>query len=385
MSLLRRLNREAPAEATERQLPSAFGLSHYMHGIITAGASVSPLSVQSIETALKHSVVWRCSMKNAATLASFPVHTHRGRQVVSDPRIVADPAGDGSLRSSWVFAAVLSMYLRGGANLWMGDSPEAATRPQAAPLLHPDRVDWSDKKGWTVDGKQVDLWPLGPLLHIPMYTLPGSPKGLNPLQFAARSLFPGMAAQEFGANFFRDGAHPTAIISPESDPGKDGAEALKARVMESVSGTNREPIILPQSVKWTQMQVNPEDSQFIDLMKLSDEQVCRYMGTPPEEIGIAPSGASQTYANREQRKQDYLQELQFPMRQLEGGWSSLIARPQQVRLNPDGLLRTSLKERYESYKLAAEINSLTGETFLDVDEMRDLEDREPLTDGGDDA
>ena len=378
MSLLRRIHTAEVVE--ERALPTPFGLTS-LAGFILGGSTVTQSSVSSIETALKHSVVWRCAMKNSATLASFPVHTYRGRQVVSDPRIVADPAGDGSLRSSWVFAASLSFYLRGGANLWLGESPEAAFRPQAAPLIHPDRVDWDAKRGWLVDNKPVDHWPLGPLYHIPMYTLPGSPKGLNPLQYAARSLFPGMAAAEFGANFFRDGAHPTSIIAPEKDPGADGAKLLKERVMEAVSGTNREPIVVPQSIKWTQMQVNPEDSQFIELMKLTDEQVCRYMGTPPEEIGIAPSGASMTYANREQRKQDYLQELLFPKGQIEGGWSALIARPQNVKLNPDGLLRTSLKERYESYKLAAEINTMTGETFLDVDEMRDLEDREPIDNG----
>ena len=85
-------------------------------------------------------------------------------------------------------------------------------------------------------------------------------------------------------------AHPTSIIAPERDPGTEGQKALKARVMEAVSGSNREPIVLPQSVKWTQMQVNPEDSQFIELMRLTDEQVCRYMGTPPEEVGIALAG-----------------------------------------------------------------------------------------------
>ena len=33
------------------------------------------------------------------------------------------------------------------------------------------------------------------------------------------------------------------------------------------------------------MQVNPEDSQFIELMRLTDEQVCRYMGTHPRRSG----------------------------------------------------------------------------------------------------
>ena len=125
------------------------------------------------------------------------------------------------------------------------------------------------------------------------------------------------------------------------------------------------------------MQVNPEDSQFIELMRLTDEQVCRYMGTPPEEVGIAPGGSSLTYANREQRKQDYLQELLMPMRRIEEAWSSLIARPQVVKLNPAGLLQADLLARYQSYKTAADINALTGEVFLSVAEMRELEDRPP--------
>jgi HK97 family phage portal protein len=345
--------------------------------------SVTQSSVQNVETALKSSIVWRCATHNAATLATFPVHTRRDRRVIDDPPVVADPAGDGSLRSSWVFAAAFSMYLSGGANLIVGPDDAAATRrPTTATLADPGRVTWDCKHGWKLDGDPVDIWPLGPLLHIPMYTMPGCPKGLNPLQYAAKSLFPGMAAQEFGGNFFRDGGHPTAIVSPGTDPGPEAAIALKKRISEATSGTNREPLILPQNIKWTQMQVNPDDSQFIELMKLSDEQVCRYMGTPPEEVGIAPSGASLTYANREQRKQDYLQELLFPKGQIEGGWSRLVPDALRVTLNPDGLLRADLAARYTSYRIAAQIKQLTGETFLSVDEMRELEERLPLPSEG---
>ncbi len=348
---------------------------------VAGGGKVTKSSVKTIETALSSSVVWRCATKNAATLASFPVHAHSGRAKMDPaPQLVADPEGDAmTLPSTWVFGNFMSMYLRGGANWWITTEP-GTMRPKRAAAVHPDRVDWSTKDGWLLDGKPVDHWPVGQLMHVPMYTLPGSPKGLNPLQFAAKSLFPGMTAQEFGGNFFADGAHPTAIIAPDHDPGPDGAKALKARVMEATEGTNREPLVLPQSIKWTPLQINPDDSQFIELMKLSDEQVCRYMGTPPLEIGIAPSGSNTTYANREQNKQDYLQELLWPMRQLQTAWSSLLPDPVTVKLNPAGLLQADLKGRYESYKIAAEINKLTGEIFLDVDEMRELEEREPVAD-----
>jgi hypothetical protein len=99
---------------------------------------------------------------------------------------------------------------------------------------------------------------------------------------------------------------------------------------------------------------------------------------PPEEIGIAPSGSSLTYANREQRKQDYLQELLFPIRQLESAWSAWCPPGVSVRFNTDGLLRTNLKERYESYRIAAEIEEIAGEPLLTVAEMRELENRQPV-------
>jgi HK97 family phage portal protein len=338
-------------------------------------AAVSQSSVKSIETALGASVVWRAATKHAATLGAFPVHAYRdGARMLVAPSIVSTPSGDlGELQGSWVAAAVMSMFLRGGINVWLDSD-----RPTTAVLLHPDRVDWSQRSGWTVDGKPVGAWPVGNLFHVPLFTLPGSPKGLNPLQYAARSVYPGMAAQEFGGNYFRDGVHPTAVASVDGDPGEDGAKALKERIREATSGTSRDIVVLPRSVTWHQLQVSPSDSQFIEAMRLSDEQVARYMMIPPEELGLASSGASLTYANREQRKQDYLQELLFPIRQLESAWSLWCPPGVSVRFNADGLLRTSLKERYESYRIAAEVGDIVGEPLLTVAEMRELENRVPV-------
>lgn len=382
MALFR--GRHQPARQDAVRAQPAFTWDSYVR-LFGGGTSVTSTSVQSIDVALTNSVVWRCAMKNAATLCSFPVHTKSGKVTVDDPPIVANPAGDASLQSVWTFAAALSMYLRGGAYGLVGpDGLAARGAPRHVALIHPDRVDWSESKGWTVDGEQIDLWPLGPLWHCPMYVLPGSPKGLNPLAYARRSLFPGLAAQEFGANFFRDGAHPSALLSMGgATPDPVEAEALKHRIMNIASGTSREPILLPGDVKWQQMQVSPDDSQFIETMRMSDVQVCRFMGCPPEEVGIAPEGKGMTYANREQRKQDYLQELLMPMGRLEGSWSALLPDALRVKLSPAGLLQADLKARYESYKISADVFASTGEWIITPDEWRELEEREPIPSGGD--
>ena len=373
MSMFARRQRPAPVVRDESRAQPGLTIDQWIRMTGSGGSGVSQSSVSGIDTALTNSVVWRCAMKNAATVSSFPVHTYRDREVTIDPLIVSDPAPGDMEQDVWVFAAVLSMYLRGGAYGLAGPDMKAALgQPETLFLLHPDRVDWSESKGWTLDGDPIQQWPLGPLWQVPLHVLPGSPKGLNPLQYARRSLYPGMAAQAFGGNFFRDGAHPTSIIAPKTDPGPVGAQALKDRVVEATAGGNREPLVLPQDVQFHQLQVNPDDSQFIELMRLSDEQVCRYMGTPPEEIGISPSGSNVTYANREQRKQDYLQELLLPMRRLERGWTRMIPDALRVRLNPGGLLRADTLTRFQIYEIAKRNEILTD------DEIRELEDRPPL-------
>jgi phage portal protein BeeE len=57
---------------------------------------------------------------------------------------------------------------------------------------------------------------------------------------------------------------------------------------------------------------------------------------------------------------------------VEEALSSLLPRPQRVRANVSAVLRSDLSTRYESYQTALAAG------FLTVDEVRALEDLEPL-------
>jgi hypothetical protein len=88
-----------------------------------------------------------------------------------------------------------------------------------------------------------------------------------------------------------------------------------------------------------------------------------------------------TYANREQRNADFISFSLAPryLIPMEMALSQLAPRTDYVRHNVDALLRSDLAGRYESYKLAAEVSELMGAPLLDVDKMRRLEKRPPLT------
>jgi phage portal protein BeeE len=87
----------------------------------------------------------------------------------------------------------------------------------------------------------------------------------------------------------------------------------------------------------------------------------------------ADSGGSLTYANVEQRDLSLLKYAVGPwLVRLETALTDLVPRGQYVKFNAGGLLRTDLKTRYESYKLALEGGWLT------LPEIRELEERQPL-------
>jgi phage portal protein BeeE len=56
--------------------------------------------------------------------------------------------------------------------------------------------------------------------------------------------------------------------------------------------------------------------------------------------------------------------------------TQLLPRTQAAKFNAGGFVRATLRDRYEAHKLAIEAG------FLSVNEVRALEDRPPLQEGG---
>lgn len=375
MSLVRRIRRNR-GEIRASSFPAITSLEDLAR-VMGLGSTTSLTSAGTIDGALSAAAVWRSVNKIAGIVAQTPWHSRRGRKVVDpQPPLLIHPSVMFARPSVWRRTAVTSMLLGGGVTALVND-PEHPTKLELVP---PDDVDWTEQRGWTIVGTEYVEWPAGPLWHVPYMTLPGSPKGIGPLEYARRTTYASLAAKEFGGNFFRDGAHPTTVIAPKDDPGEDGAEELKRRFRRSISGTDRDPIVVPQAIEWHQIQINPEDSQFLDLMGFTGGEIAGFFGLMPEHIGYPVQGGSSVqYSNRENRQQDLLQDAVMPvLLPLEEGITEVLPRGQRLQFNVAGLLRADLKTRYESYKLAAEVQEKTGSPFLTADEMRELEDREPI-------
>lgn len=363
-----------PAEAEERFM-SVTSLDDLIR--VYGAGEASLASVQTIPGALTHPTVWRSVNKITGMIVQMPAHAYRdGERLPVLPQVVASPSPGMHTASGWRRAACMSLLLRGNVYAWV--STDDGGNPVRADLLHPSRVSYQDDTGvWFVDGRRVDVWPVGQLWHVPLMTQPGSPVGLNPIEYARKVTYAGLAAQEFGANFFRDGGHPTAILSPERDPGEDGARALKSKVMAATSGTTREPLVLPKSVGWTPIQVNPDDSQFIESQQFSGAQIAGFFGLDPSAVGLSAESKGMEYSNRENRQQDILQDAVMPVViPLEEGLSELVGV--DVKLSAEGLLRSDQAARFAAYEVSARVEQMTNRPILTNDEIRKLENRPVL-------
>ena len=327
------------------------------------------------DTAMRHSAVWGCVTRISQDVAMMPVDVVRyvngeRQEVNPTPQIIAAPSV-ATTPLDWRYQVVASWLTAGNAWGRVTATTASGAYPTRIELLSPSQVRTQvlgGKLTLFVDDVETDLWPLGDLWHVPAYTLPGHPLGLSPIAYHATTISIGLTAQKFGADFLADGGHPSALIQPENMPNEEQAKALKQRFLDLTRG-NREPVVLPSTTKYTPLQINPEESQFLDTMRYSAEDIIgRVYLEDPADYGLSAGGKSVTYANRSDADLARFKRRQFWVTKLQGALTDLIPRPQVARLNTSVALMMTAKERHELHQLR--LNSRT----TTINEVRTVED-----------
>jgi HK97 family phage portal protein len=208
--------------------------------------------------------------------------------------------------------------------------------------------------------------------------LPGHLRGVSPVEYARQIIGLGLGAQEQAARFFGQGAVIPGVIQTSGSLTKEQMREIRDQWLQSHGGTRRShlPVVLTGDAKYQGITMTQEQAQFLETRRYTDAQVAGQMfKVDPTMLGIPVEGSSLTYSNLEQRGTHLVRHTLLPwIVRVERGLSSLLPRGEQLKMSVDGLLRADLQSRYASYKTAAEIQQMTGEALLTVDEMRDLED-----------
>lgn len=329
------------------------------------------------DTAMRHDAVWSCVTAIAQDVSMMPVDVVRYQDgqhvpVARVPQIIAAPSATVSALD-WRYQVIQSWLTFGNAvGLVTATSPDG-NYPTRIELVHSSDVS-ADKdiagKVW-VKGEQLDVWPIGPVWHVPAYTESGSWWGVSPIAKHRMSIGAGLAAQKFGSEFFAAGGIPVGLLkATNGDPGPERAAAIKERFKEAAKG--REVVMLPDWISYDRIQIDPNDSQFIDAMRYSVEQVCRIFREDPVDHGGSSGSGSVTYSNRRDADLARFKRRQFWVTKLQQALSDLLPEPDVVRLNTSSTLMMTPYERHELY--AMRLNSST----ITVNEIRRLEDEAPF-------
>jgi HK97 family phage portal protein len=340
----------------------------------TAGRAVGWHGVLSIPA------VWSAVRLRANVIGSLPVGVFRNGPD-GLPRRVPDAQVNGALTMpsaqfdmvSWLHASQLSLDLRGNAYGKIVARHPATYLPTQVELVHPDDVTVDERSDGTIEyrfgGRQVptfDVW------HERQNEVPGSVVGMSPITAAARALGITLSAEDYGGRFYDEALTPSSLLSSDAPIDEDQARIVKARVRATQNG--REPLVLGGNWTYRPLAISPTDAAYLEVLARGDIDAGRLFDVPGELIDANTSGSSVTYANREQRVQDLLAFRLGPaITRRERALSRLTPRGQYVKLNIAALLRADLMTRYKSYELGLRNG------FLTFDEVRALEDREPIS------
>jgi HK97 family phage portal protein len=331
----------------------------------------------SADRALRLSVVFGCVRLLADSVSTLPLATYRDGDTdpITPPPLLQRPSADFPQLSDWLWAVMASLLLRGNAWGLITDRSGPGLLPAQVDLLDPDAVAVSNEEGrWVVrvggyEQDRADLW------HVRAFPWPGQLEGLSPVRYARESIGLGIAAEKYGARFFGESAIPSGYLYSDQRIGDDRIRQIHAQWEASKQG-RRGTAVLSQ-VKYQNLSIAPEEAQFLGTIKANVATICRLYGVPPGMMAGSELGGHEDYSSPEQRATDFLTFTLRPwLHRLERAISTLLPRTQQAKFNAGAMVRATLRDRYEAHKLAIEAG------FLTVNEVRALEDRPPLPEGG---
>ena len=198
------------------------------------------------------------------------------------------------------------------------------------------------------------------------YTVPGTPVGLSPIDYARQTIGVGLSAEEYAARFYGDSAVPSGVLHTDQSLTGEQAIAMKARFNEAVKG-RREVAVLGSGMSFSPISVSSSESQWLETSKVTATRIARIFGVPPEMIG-AESGSSMTYANVESRFINLLTLAGRPwIARLEHAISNLLPGRLIVRADIDELLRTDTQTRVnvQTQRIRSGLRSVNEERAID--------------------
>lgn len=338
-------------------------------------------------TAMQLDAVWSCVRLIAETIATLPLgmyervgmkkryaDTHQLHYLIHD-----QPNGDSTAAVFWE-AMVASMLLRG-----CGRAEKLMVGQRTVGLLFLDPAQLQVRRNPSTRRRQY-FYPrredTGDMREIPedrVWTIPGftlnGVDGVSVIQYGAKVFGAAMAAERAAARTFGNGMLQTVYYRVKDWLQPKQRKEFKENVLGTIE--RGETPLLENGIDAGTIGIKPEEAQLLESRGYSVETICRWFRVPPWMVGHTEKSTSWG-TGIEQQMIGFLTFTLMPwLRRIEQAISKdLIPKAERQRFyakfSVEGLLRADSAARAAFYV------AMVNNSILTPDEVRELEEREPM-------
>ena len=386
MSFLSSLFRSRDKPIKDRTSGSAY--TFFMGGS-TAGKNVNERS------AMQMTAVYACVRILSEAIAGLPLHMYRykdegGKEKATGHTLYHllhdEPNPE---MTSFVFRETLMTHLLLWGNAYAQIIRNGKGEVIALYPLMPNRMEVNrDSNGMlyyvyqktsddapTLEGSSVILSP-SEVFHVPGLGFDGL-VGYSPIAMAKNAIGLSMAAEEYGAKFYANGAAPSGVLE---HPGvlKDPAKVRDSwNAAFGGSSNSHKVAVLEEGLKYTPISISPNEAQFLETRKFQIDEIARIFRVPPHMVGDLEKSS---FSNIEQQSLEFVKYTLDPwvVRWEQSLSRALLSETEKknyfFKFNLEGLLRGDYQSRMQGYSIGIQNG------FMCPNDVRELENLDLIPD-----
>ncbi len=355
---------------------------------VSSGVNVDEMS------AMQTSAVYACVRVLSETIASLPFSLYK-REVKASIKAEEHPLHSvlhdmaNPEMTSFSFREIMMTSLLLWGNAYARIIKDKAGHVKELWYLKPQNMqverDSRTKKivyTYTDDDGRTITYKTEQIFHIVGLSFDGV-KGKSPIEQAKEAVGLALATEEFGARFFGNGARPGGVLEhPGIVKDPDKLRESWNKVHQGSRNSNK-IAVLEEGMKYHEIGLSPEASQFLQTRKYQLNEICRIFRVPPHMVGDLERS---TFSNIEHQSIEFVTHTIRPwmVRWEQAVFKSLLNETERTLyyayFNVDGLLRGDFATRMQGYATARQNG------WMSINEIRELENMNPIPKekGGDD-
>lgn len=342
------------------------------------------------DVAMKYSAVYACIRVLGETFASCPVMLYRkkkdGTRDISTDLAVYDILHNrpNDEMSPFGFKETNMAHLNTG-----GNSVSLRLKNQTGDFVGLYPLDWQkmriERKDRLLryyyrDGPTEIEYSRDEVFHVPGMSFDGI-IGISPLEYMANSIILGLNYDQFGINFYKNGAHSSGVFEHPTELKDDAFDRLKKDLTKSYAGMVNagRPMILEGGMKFHGLTMTAADAQLLELKRFAVEDVARGYRMP---LHLIQNLDRATNNNIEHQSLEFVMYTMLPwFKRYEENVNAQLLTPRERKagyfceFRIDGLLRGDQKSRAEAYAAGRQWG------WLSVNDIRRLENMAPIPNG----